>query len=65
MKLIQPGVFDLAKMSKEGSFPAGNFIGAFGLADFHDFDSQISQEIKDKLAEIRAGLVDGSIETGY
>jgi basic membrane protein A len=65
MKLIVPGVFDLIKMSKEGNFPGGNFIGEFGLADFHDFDSQISQEIKDELAEIRAGLVDGSIETGY
>jgi basic membrane protein A len=35
------------------------------LAPFHDFDSQISQEIKDKLAEIDTGLQEGSIETGY
>jgi basic membrane protein A len=65
MKLITPGVFDLIKMSNEGNFPAGNFFGDVGLAEFHDFDSQISQEIKDTLAEIREGLLDGSIETGY
>lgn len=65
MKLITPGVFELVKLSSEGSFPAGNFVGDFGLAEFHDFDSEISQEIKDTLVEIRAGLVDGSIDTGY
>jgi basic membrane protein A len=35
------------------------------LAPFHDFDSQIPQEVKDTLAEIDAGLADGSISTGY
>jgi basic membrane protein A and related proteins len=65
MKLITPGVFELAKLSQEGAFPGGNYIGATGLAPFHDFEDQISQEIKDKLAEIEAGLNDGSISTGY
>lgn len=65
MKLITPGVFDLVKAAQDGSFPAGNFFGLVGLAPFHDFDSQISQEIKDTLAEIDAGLQDGSISTGY
>ncbi len=65
MKLITPGVFDLVKASQDGSFPAGNFFGTVGLAPFHDFDAQISQEIKDQLAEIDAGLQDGSISTGY
>ncbi|MEI2608752.1 MAG: BMP family ABC transporter substrate-binding protein [Candidatus Promineifilaceae bacterium] len=65
MKLITPGVFDLIANSQSGSFPSGNFIGEVGLAPFHDFDAQISQEIKDRLAEINAGLLDGSILTGY
>ena len=65
MKLITPGVFDLIKMAQEGNFPSGNYIGAVGLAPFHDFDASVSQEIKDKLAEIDAGLKDGSISTGY
>lgn len=65
MKLITPGVFDLIKLAKDGAFPAGNFIGATGLAPFHDFEAKISQEIKDKLAEIKAGLDDGSLSTGY
>jgi basic membrane protein A len=65
MKLITPGVFGLIEASVAGEFPAGNFFGTTGLADFHDFDSAVPQAVKDKLAEIDAGLLDGSISTGY
>ncbi len=65
MKLITPGVFDLITMAKDGSFPAGNYLGEVGLAPFHDFEDTISQDIKDKIAEAEAGLEDGSIDTGY
>ena len=65
MKLITPGVFDLVKLSLDGEFPGGNYVGDFGLAPFHDFDSAVPQEVKDKLEEIKAGLIDGSVDTGY
>lgn len=65
MKLITPGVFDLIKASQDGGFPGGNFVGDVGLAPFHDFDGQISAEIKSKIEEIDAGLRDGSLQTGY
>jgi basic membrane protein A len=65
MKLITPGVFDVIQSVQDGSFAAGNFVGDVGLAPFHDFDSGISDEIKGRLDEIRAGLLDGSIATGY
>jgi basic membrane protein A len=65
MKLIVPGVFDLIKLANDGAFPGGLYFGDVGLAPFHDFDSQIPQDVKDKLEEIDAGLKDGSISTGY
>lgn len=65
MKLITPGVFDLVKAAHEGNFTPGNYFGDVGLADFHDFDSEVPQDVKDKLDEIDAGLRDGSISTGY
>jgi basic membrane protein A len=65
MKLIVPGVFGLIQNHVDGSFPAGNTVGPVGLAPFHDFDSQVSQEIKDTLAEIDGMLSDGSLSTGY
>ncbi len=65
MKLITPGVFDLIKLAQEGNFPAGNYFGGVGLAPFHDFEDDIPQEVKDKLAEIREGLEAGEIPTGW
>jgi basic membrane protein A and related proteins len=65
MKLITPGVFELIQAHVNGSFPGGNYVGDTGLAPFHDFDSQISSDIKSRLDEINRGLEDGSISTGY
>ena len=65
MKLITPGVYELINLAYEGNFPAGNFVGAVGLAPFHDFEAVIPQEIVDKIEEARLGLEDGSISTGY
>lgn len=65
MKLITPGVVDLATLSNNGEFPGGNFFGAVGLADFHDHADAVPQEVKDLLETTNAGLLDGSISTGY
>lgn len=64
-KLLTPGVFDLIQAHVDGTFPTGNFFGETGLAPFHDFDSVVPQEVKDRLAEIDAALRDGSLATGY
>lgn len=61
MKLITPGVVELATMAKEGTFPGGNYLGGSGLAPFHDFDASITQEIKDKLAAGAAAFAAGEI----
>jgi basic membrane protein A len=63
MKSITPGVFDTIKSAKDGTFKGGNFIAPVALAPFHDLDSAVSAEIKAKLAEVDAGLKDGSIKT--
>ena len=63
MKNITVGVLDLIKLSKEGELPAGNFYGTAGLAPFHDVDADVSAEVRAKMAEIEAGLLDGSIKT--
>jgi basic membrane protein A len=65
MKLITPGVVDLINLAYEGNFPSGNYIGAVGLAPFHDFEAAIPQDVVDKIEEARLGLEDGSIATGY
>jgi len=63
-KLITPGVFDLAKLAKDGKFPGGtNFVGAAGYAPFHDLDSKVPAEVKAKMEALAKGLIDGSIKT--
>jgi basic membrane protein A len=52
--------------SANGSFKGGNYIGTLanggvGLAPFHDFDSQVSSSLKNELAQVKAGIVNGSI----
>jgi len=64
MKLITPGVFGLIKMAKEGNFPSGNYYGDAGYAPYHDLENEVPADVKAKMEEIAAGLLDGSITTG-
>ena len=64
MKLITPGVAELAAAAKDGSIVAGNFTGTAGYAPYHDLDGEVSAEIKAEMEKINAGLLDGSIKTG-
>ena len=63
MKLITPGVFDLIKLAKEGNFPSGNYYGDAGYAPYHDLENEVPADVKAKMEEIAAGLLDGSIKT--
>ncbi|MFZ6027042.1 MAG: BMP family lipoprotein [Chloroflexota bacterium] len=69
-KNVDVAVYEYLKAVKEGSASAGISTaniknGGVGLAPYHDWDSQIPQEVKDKIAEAEKGLKDGSIGTGY
>ncbi len=63
MKLITPGVFDLVKLAKDGAFPSGNFNGKVGYAPFHDTEADVPADVKTKMEEINAALLDGSLKT--
>jgi basic membrane protein A len=69
MKLLTPGTYELITLAKDaqagtGTFPAGNYMGDAGYAPYHDLDSVVPAEVKAKMEEIAAGLLDGSITTG-
>ena len=65
MKLITPGVVELITTFSGGTMTSGNHFGGSALAPFHDFDEQVPADVKAQLTEIKAGLEDGSIKTGY
>ncbi len=53
--------------SASGNFSNTPYVGTLenggvGLAPFNEFEDEVPQELKDELEEIRAGLIDGSIE---
>jgi phosphate/phosphite/phosphonate ABC transporter binding protein len=71
LKKIDVAVYEAVKRMNDGSFEGGtNFVstlenGGVGLAPFYDYDSQVPQEVKDALAEIEKGIIDGSVKTGW
>jgi len=65
MKLITPGVRDLVALQQTGEAESGNYIGAVGLADYHDFDSEIPQDVKDAIDELTPMVLSGDVPTGY
>ena len=64
MKGLVEGTSDLVKAVFDGSIKGGNFLGTTGLADYHDLASAVPADVQSKVAEIVAGLKDGSIQTG-
>ncbi len=65
MKLITQGVVDIATEWNGGAGPSGNFIGAVGLADYHDFADIIPQETQDFMTELTPMVLSGEVSTGY
>jgi basic membrane protein A len=64
MKLIDSGVIELADLAKDGSITPGNFVGEVGLADFHDFDDKVPDDVKSEVDKIVKDLRSGALETG-
>lgn len=69
-KNVDVAVYEYLKAVNDGTDKAGIFTanlsnGGVGLAPFHDWDSKIPQEVKDKIAEATSALISGTIVTGY
>jgi basic membrane protein A len=52
----------------DGTFEGGVVVGTLentgvDLAPFHELDSMVSDELKAELEDLRAGIIDGSIQT--
>jgi len=66
-KRMTTAVFEVIKQLVDGTTFSGEaYIGTLendgtALADFGTFDSKVSDEIKAKLEELKAGIIDGSI----
>ena len=66
-KRLDLSVRSAAKAIADGSFKGGTHVGTLsngeiGIAPFHNFDSKVSQGIKDELKQIQADIVSGAIK---
>ena len=67
VKLMGDAVKDVIESDLADEFDGEPYVGTLenggvDLAPFHDFDAEVSEEMKSELEEIRAGIIDGSIE---
>jgi basic membrane protein A len=70
LKNMDIAVRDAIKMAVEGTFEGGTYVGTLanggvGIAPFHEFDDDVPAELKAELEEIRQGIIDGTIDTGW
>lgn len=71
LKKIDVAVAEAIRRMETGTFEGGtNFIsttanGGVGLAPFHDWEDRVPQELRDELAQVEQGIIDGSIKTGW
>jgi len=66
MKNMDVAVFDTIEAAINDEFEGGLYLGTLendgvALAPYNEFDSQVPQEVKDAVEEIKSGIIDGSI----
>jgi basic membrane protein A len=67
-KGIATAVSTAVESVASGKFKGGNYIGTLanggvGLSPFHDFASQVPSSLQSELAQVKAGIENGSIQT--
>jgi basic membrane protein A len=65
-KHMDQAVFDTMQSVIDGTFKGGLYIGTLendgvGISGYHDLDAQVPQELKDKIEELKQGIIDGSV----
>lgn len=68
MKNMDVAVYDTAIAAAEGEFEGGTNLGTLendgvGIAPFHEFEDEVPDEVKERLEELRQGIIDGEIQT--
>lgn len=67
LKHMDATTFDVVKSVIDGTFTGGKFVGKLenkgvGLAPFHEFEDEISEELRAEVADLEAKLIAGEIE---
>ncbi|MFP4635391.1 MAG: BMP family protein [Nitriliruptoraceae bacterium] len=66
MKQMDVAVFEAIERVVNDEFEGGEYLGTLenegvDIAPFHDYEDEVSDELKEELEEIRQGIIDGDI----
>lgn len=66
MKNMDVAVFDTIEAALNGSFEGGKYVGTLenegvAIAPYHDFESEVPEELKSEIDELREGIIAGDI----
>jgi basic membrane protein A len=66
LKKVNLAIFEVIKDATEGNFTGGPYDytlanGGLDLAPFHDFDSQVSAELKAELEQLKKDIISGTV----
>lgn len=67
LKEIDAAVADTVAMGAKGKFTNEPYVGTLenggvAIAPFHDFESEVSQEVKDGVKKLQEAIIDGSLK---
>ncbi len=70
LKNMDIAVLEAVRQAYNGTFQGGTYVGTLenngvGIAPFHEFDDDVPADLKAELDEIRQGIIDGTIDTGW
>jgi basic membrane protein A len=66
LKNMDVSAFETTKAVIDGTFTGGIYLGTLenngvGLAPYHEFESSVPQDLKDKIEELKQGIIDGTV----
>jgi basic membrane protein A len=66
LKLMDNSALETTNDVIEEAFTGGLLVGTLenggvDIAEYHEFDAEIPQELKDKIEELKPGIIDGSV----
>ena len=71
MKGLDNAIYEVVRSFVDNTFPGGGIYNGklanngVGIAPYHDYESQIPDSIKIEIENIKTGIIDGSISTGW
>mgnify|MGYP006277698539 CR=1 FL=1 len=71
MKRLDNAIYDVTAAFVKDNFPGGDIYNGnlanegVQMAPYHDFENQIPDSIKTEIENIKAGIINGSISTGW